>query len=169
MVNVGQKTWHGLQVWITHCVEVICSWSWTLNNLVLYWTVVFSQSVKCFCQEITWILWATNTAYLIGAVHYIDTVLVPAEHPAVLEEAGDEPQLPVSGPVRTTGAWAREELKMRHILVEEWLEYMRLLYAPTHVCSPETKAWPSRVHQKVTLLAQSRLKTGAKLAVASRE
>lgn len=44
------------------------------------------------------------TVYLIGTVHYIDAVLVPAEHPALLEEAGDEPQLPVSGPVCATGA-----------------------------------------------------------------
>lgn len=54
-------------------------------------------------------------SYLVDPVHNIDAVLVPADQPAVSQEAAEQPQLGLRGAVRSDRSRPGKHFQLRHL------------------------------------------------------
>lgn len=88
-----------------------------------------------------------SPTYLIDSVQKIDTVLIPAQHPALSEEAGDKPQVflrsAAAPPIR--GLQTRVELKRCDSSSKDILKDERGLNGPVDISLPQPEPRPGCV------------------------
>jgi hypothetical protein len=86
----------------------------------------------------------SSPTHLIDGVQKIDTVLIPAQHPAFSEEAGNEPQVflrrDAASPIR--GLQTRVELKRCDSASKDILEDICGLNGPMDISLPQPEPRP---------------------------